>query len=437
MTDPTADTASDRPLIPANQNPWYVLATLYGEQEGEETDVKLLLSNSSVWNAWSCQNLSDAAWKADPPPLLKTGGTGWASIEAEVTQRHKSEWFRRNGEHVPYPGLPDVTKMVDFKGVIFSNPLLMVHCVFSEAAMFNHASFRRRAEFIMPRFRRYAAFGQVTFSEDVQFVAATFGGDAKFNRATFSGAAEFHFAHFHGDAQFRSATFSRRVSFVGATFGKEGGKQAASFEDCQFDKPLNFRDAKFLAQYPVFSGAITADRNVFTAKPDHWPETTTQDPDQARESCAAIRHMLDKQGLPEEAHFFFRREMEFAGQIGSYWQRLPYRLYGQLSDYGHSIRLPFEWLTALIVAGWVLFSGWLALFQRADAGARWHQPLVEGLSQSVANTLPFLGLMRSMHPDFYGRAPALIDFLSIAQSLFGIVLLFLLGLGLRTRFRMR
>jgi hypothetical protein len=45
--------------------------------------------------------------------------------------------------------------------------------------------------------------------------------------------------------------------------------------------------------------------------------------------------------------------------------------------------------------------------------------------------------MRSMHPDFYERAPALIDFLSIAQSLAGIVLLFLLGLGLRTRFRMR
>ena len=147
--------------------------------------------------------------------------------------------------------------------------------------------------------------------------------------------------------------------------------------------------------------------------------------------------MLDKQGLPEEAHFFFRREMDFAGRIGTFWQSLPYRLYGKLSDYGHSIARPVEWLAALIVTGWVIFSAWLALFQPAEAGARWHQPLVEGLSLSIANTLPFLGLMRTMHPDFYERAPALVDFLSIAQSLAGIILLFLLGLGLRTRFRMR
>jgi hypothetical protein len=86
------------------------------------------------------------------------------------------------------------------------------------------------------------------------------------------------------------------------------------------------------------------------------------------------------------------------------------------------------------VTGWWVYSFWLALCQPA---AQWYQPLVDGLSLSIAHSLPFLGLMRSMHPDFYKDAPALIDFLSIVQSLAGIVLLFLLGLGLRTRFRMR
>ena len=42
-------------LRDANMNPWYVLMTLYGEQEGERVDKELQAKNRAVWNAWSCQ----------------------------------------------------------------------------------------------------------------------------------------------------------------------------------------------------------------------------------------------------------------------------------------------------------------------------------------------------------------------------------------------
>uniref|UniRef100_UPI004047A12F hypothetical protein n=1 Tax=Yoonia sp. TaxID=2212373 RepID=UPI004047A12F len=37
-------------LPDANTNPWYVLMTLYGEQEGEEVDVEVFKENRNVWN---------------------------------------------------------------------------------------------------------------------------------------------------------------------------------------------------------------------------------------------------------------------------------------------------------------------------------------------------------------------------------------------------
>jgi hypothetical protein len=449
MTDPTPEAAPPR-LTPANQNPWYVLATLYGEQEGEEIDPDLHERNRRAWNAWSCQTLGEDARKlvANSSSVAMEELAAWISIKTEVAQLHESEWRRRNGDTVPYPGLPDVTDIVDFKRVAFSNWLLLRGCIFTVEVQFNDALFRGDVWFNGTTFSGNAWFIGAVFTKPAEFSRAIFSNNAGFSGAVFFDQTTFIYTHFtnfalfvrtkfYSEARFDYSTFGRQATFVVAIFGKRGGTQSVSFADCQFDKPLNFRGAKFFAHYPIFSGAMHADRSVFTAKFDHWPETTTQDLEEARESCAAIRHMLDKQGLPEEAHFFFRREMEFASKIGTYWLRLPYRLYGKLSDYGHSIALPVEWLTALVVTGWAIIAAWLAFSEPSQTGARWYQPLVEGLGLSISGTLPFLGLMRTMHPDFYERAPWWLDAFSALQSLAGIVLLFLLGLGLRTRFRMR
>jgi len=63
-------------MKPANENPWYILMTLYGEQEGDEIDRELHKKNRAVWNAWSCQNLTDeerAKLEADRVELPEVG----------------------------------------------------------------------------------------------------------------------------------------------------------------------------------------------------------------------------------------------------------------------------------------------------------------------------------------------------------------------------
>jgi hypothetical protein len=53
------DEGSKRVLKPANENPWYVLMTLYGEQDGEEIDGELHEKNRAAWNAWACQGMTE------------------------------------------------------------------------------------------------------------------------------------------------------------------------------------------------------------------------------------------------------------------------------------------------------------------------------------------------------------------------------------------
>ena len=54
--------ADETPKIPANDNPWYVLATLYGEQEGEvpwDFDEDIHEDNRQFWNCWMAADLPD------------------------------------------------------------------------------------------------------------------------------------------------------------------------------------------------------------------------------------------------------------------------------------------------------------------------------------------------------------------------------------------
>jgi len=251
----------------------------------------------------------------------------------------------------------------------------------------------------------------VKFIGIATFVAATFGEDTRFGYATFNGFTYFPEAH----------------------FGTPGTDHPVSFTDCQFLKPTNFRNAVFHSRYPDLSGAVLHDKTEFTAKPENWPLSTAQSAEEAKAACARIRHAIAKQGLPEEEHFFYRREMGFACRIGPVWQRLPYRLFGLLSDFGYSIQRPVEALLLLWVWPAVFFFGHAQTGRLADS-----PEIGRALALSFANIFNFLGFHRTFFaPDVMQRLPAALQVLSGFQMLAGVALLFFLGLGLRTRFRLR
>ncbi len=138
---------------------------------------------------------------------------------------------------------------------------------------------------------------------------------------------------------------------------------------------MTFREAVFADHYPDWTGAVLPKHVEFTAENNsdvtttaesksdvtivrtiyvdthmvveewrHWPEDAkVTSPKAARESCATMRHEPNQQGLPEAEHFCFRKQMAFAERIGGWWQRFRYRVFGWVSEYGHSLQSPAGW----------------------------------------------------------------------------------------------
>ncbi|OIQ42507.1 MAG: hypothetical protein BM560_07260 [Roseobacter sp. MedPE-SWde] len=126
--------------------------------------------------------------------------------------------------------------------------------------------------------------------------------------------------------------------------------------------------------------------------------------------------------------------MFFASHQEEWLSRIPYQVYGWLSDYGHSIARPF----------WGLFVVWFigVAFFSAHFTADLSGPLQDAndwtaLGLSFSNLFPVFGFGRVHFMEVLKNLPAGLQFLSGFQTVTSLPLLFFLGLGLRQRFRLR
>lgn len=147
-------------LKDANTNPWYVLMTLYGEQEGDEVDEALAEKNRKVWNAWSCQGLNDEerARICANSEVEVAETRGWPKMKGEVSALHRVAMERRNGLGFSYPGVPDHNREVELISVDFYNVLALEKTIFTQGANFRFAEFRKLAHFPSATFMLGALF---------------------------------------------------------------------------------------------------------------------------------------------------------------------------------------------------------------------------------------------------------------------------------------
>lgn len=466
MTEP-----ENRPLTPANQNPWYVLMTLYGEQEDGGIDLALHEKNRAAWNAWAGQGMSEEerAAVAKSSKVTVEEMSAWPKLGQEIKVLHEKSWKTRNPDGPDWDGLPVADEGLTCEGVLFKRPLYADSFVFPAMADFASATFGGDAKFTSATFRGLAWFGSATFSGLAEFTSATFNtlswfssvtfyGEAWFNSANFKGLAWFAFTTFSGLAKFTSAAFGgetwlNSATFGGITnfatanfggltyfyessFGTPGGDQVISLRDCHFAKATNFRDVRFNARYPDFQGAVLHPETTFTAKDSDeggpfWP-LAPADPVAAKESCSKIRSNLGKQGFPEDEHFFYRKEMRFVGLAAKNpVERIANWLFWKVSDYGYSFVRPIGALAALFAFGLVAY--WGAFLQFG-----FERPLGKAIGLSFSNLFPYFGLARQYGLEAVAQdLPSVLKLVGGVQTVFGAVLLFLMALGLRTRFRMR
>lgn len=542
-------------LTPCNQNPWYVMMTLCGEQQEAGGDWELARENRRLWNAWFCRGLLEEEVQTVSETLVLPISELRMNAESQIAleNRYRSEWVTRNPD-IPAPPIPKSSDHVDFSELSFERPLLVtrlyipgldakaaefaedvtfsnclfarpvalskmmarcdfdmsasifdddVHCTSTEFvgdSMWIGAQFDGHASFNLSRFRGIAGFGEVRFlggatmsavdfqrnadfgglatkgevaftsstfagrvkdaekepgDDDpyhevdfrgadfggrVEFAGCKFNGITKFDKVRFGEAAAFYGAEFRYAAMFSFAQFTGLADFYGATFDTKSPRPAEelSFANARFEGPVSFEDARFLSRFPVMSGAALNGTTTVTALDDFWPRTGARAWGQrkgqgpvphgvTKAAAARLRHVMGKQGLPEEEHFFFRREMHAAARAEPFWRTAHIYLYEALSHFGYSITRPLGWI-ALV---WAIGAWVYATRAFLDWGT--------GAAYSFATMFKFFGFQRTFLAEETARLDAIpwMEVFAAGQTVLGFVLLFFLGLGLRTRFRLR
>ena len=330
---------------------------------------------------------------------------------------------------------------------------------FSRGCHFEKAWFGKEVDLTL-RTRAYFRSAKARYISKVRY-GLTVDGFCDFNKSTFERAALFHMSKFDGGASFKGSRFEGNVDFAMASFKKKaefggaefkgytyfskvdfgeretGGECFTSFGDCVFFKATRFRETDFSSNYPTLTGAVLHERTYFETDAKFWPTNPSQPASVSRASCAVIRNLLTSQGLPSEAHFFFRREMRFEGKTKSGWAKLPYCGYKVLSDYGYSIARPTGWLFFVWLLGFACLHGYLSSCCAIAPLVEIERPVGMAMGLSFSNLFPLFGLGQVFFGDLLQDLPASLKVLSGFQTVVSLPLLFFLGLGLRTRFRLR
>jgi uncharacterized protein YjbI with pentapeptide repeats len=433
-------------LKPANENPWYCLATVYGEQERSigrplaSFDKDLDKKNRVAWNRWMAAALSDEQHEQ----LIKRGFD--SSELVPLSDDERIEFLRAYAERTS-TALPNPKKEgIGFHHLLFEQPTSFRGFVFP-MAVFNNAEFHSKADFCKAAFFGLATFDDATFSSVAYFAEALFETGAFFNRVTFSGTVDFsktaflesalfYEAAFSGTAYFRETAFSGDVFFKGATFAGEttfGGAEfsgVADFGSCEFKSQMWFSRAKFTSQVPVFYDTKLREGTDWGLST--WPSPPKNNKDAQAQVFAygRLKAEMDRLNRPLDAQFFFARELRAHRELEKRYspQRAFNFAYQILGFYGASAELPILWLLALFVLGFGFFA--LAPVYKGV-------PLVydEAAGLSITNLISFLPY--KVDNDISAHLSPLAKIVGDLQSLLAIILLFLLGLALRNRFRMK
>ncbi|MFH1796354.1 MAG: hypothetical protein ABIF45_17830 [Pseudomonadota bacterium] len=145
------------------------------------------------------------------------------------------------------------------------------------------------------------------------------------------------------------------------------------------------------------------------------------------------RQKMERLKKQEDEQFFFRQELRarrgIHPAVSPAW--LLNWLFDETTKNGHGLARPLIWLFPIWIAGEVIFENAAIHASRSLAAA-------DALGFSFANLFVFLLPKRELVAAFDPAGFSLLfHFVSSAQTIGGPALLFLIGLALRNRFRMR
>ena len=328
-----------------------------------------------------------------------------------------------------FAGLDSVA---DFSGSVFHNVVKFDAVKFSNAR-FDRVSFRNASRF---RKAEFAAGGDGSSAPHALtvFSRSEFKGKADFSDAAFSGRAFFDSAGFDGDASFKGTKFRHTVTFNNAKFGN-----TTSFRGASFGRPPKFFETE-IHEDVNFNGVdwSGAERSYSRRhRRNATPDSIVEDAESAARAWDRLALIMSQRERLIERHEFFRLKMRAQRQRDGFWppSSIASLLFDGLSDYGWGIGRAFFWWCCHI------FAGAMVLTIAANC------PMVawNSLVVSFANSLAFLrlgsegGYLHGPHTVLEkatSHAEWIFILVGTIQAVLGPVLLFLVLLTLRNRFRL-
>jgi hypothetical protein len=342
----------------------------------------------------------------------------------------------------------------DFGGAIFSEGVDFSEAIFSGDANFHKATFSWHAFFTEATFSGEVDFSEATFSGNADFMEATFSDLANFNDAKFNGNAPFFKATFSEDAYFHGATFSRNADFWQATFsgnvsfGRVTFYGFATFISVESKSLFSFRNVKAKNMVPVFSGI---DYKI----PPIVDGLSVPEPGKNKNFDIDLYRQLKMIAIAGANH---EKEVEFFGhemQCKLYQGKTPILskaliwLYWTFSNFGQSILGPvlglfFVFLMACSSTHITVESGQGPIpCENAKNTGAFESKSDAAWSQSIDFILPILkadrGTLRQRNQCLYGHdgVPGINRVINFIQQIVSLVFLFLAGLAIRNRFKLK
>ena len=353
-----------------------------------------------------------------------------------------------------------------FDDVAFENTVYFKNATFMETTVFVRTAFKVAAHFDGSRFLPIPAPNECPLG-GVGFGNAGFASDASFEGAQFNVPCNFEETKFYGNITFRTSTFLEKASFQrtifehNTDFSSAAFKREANFNDASFKSTTYFRCSIFLEPPRFFETTLHEDTD-FNGVDWHKAESCYMPSWLSKFTCgdtknAAVSDLVDASSaiqawdrlalvmsklekLPER-HNFYRLRMR-AQRKRDGWGILSFAnlLFDMCSDYGWSIRRALLWWSLHYIA-----VGLLLYFQTNSVAERCASVLADSLLVSFSNAHAFLGLASpggylyesrqcvvAAVPDIY-----VLNVVGAIQSIIGPILLFLLLLTLRNRFRLK
>src|SRR5580704_1239515 len=361
----------------------------------------------------------------------KAAWNAWATTERQASRATAVDFSGMQGE------------ATDFAGFDFPGPANFRNAVFAEPASFSGATFRGDALFSGAIFHADVSIDRVSFERDVDFRRVQFKKHAYLVHDGFRGFVSFEGAKsenlalsgsdFHSEANFDRAWFNYS-EFTGVTFKHS----LTRFNGVVFERVPDFRAVTFKAP-PLIQGIDV--RYAKYSGPKFWRRWALC---AAGEDDAAKFRRLKQLASDWRDH---ERELEFFAKelranrfhetrgCGAILLNLAY---GGPSNFGRSVARPVCWLVLL-----TLFAAVQTVFQHWPRWEAMTGRIEPALVLSATDAALLLGsdkwgIRGDACDALYGAKCNFslgVGILAYAQSAVSLFLLFLVGLGLRNRFR--